>query len=88
MESKFFGHQAVSQRLSKKLQDWYGATTTVTHGVDSSTLQANGLTFIISHCRQYDSHNGGFRLTQNGKLIDINRMYGQVMRIMKLKTFA
>ena len=81
MESKTFGHQAVSQRLSKKLQDWYGATTTVTHGAEESTLQANGLTFIVSHCRQYDRQNGGFRLSQNGRPIDITTMYGQVMRL-------
>lgn len=80
MKSKFFGHQAVSQRLSKKLQDWYGAKTTVTHEADSSTLQVNGLLFTVSHCQQYDSQNGGFRLTQDGKTIDISRMYGQVMK--------
>lgn len=80
MESKTFGHQAVSVRLSKKLADWYGASTSVTHGVDCSTLEANGLVYVISHCRQYDGSNGGFRLTQSGKLIDITTMYGQVRR--------
>ena len=83
MESKTFGHQAVSQRLSKKLQDWYGATTTVTHGAEESTLETAGLTFTVSHCRQYDRQNGGFRLSQNGRPIDITTMYGQVMRLQR-----
>jgi hypothetical protein len=78
MQNKFFGHQAVSQRLSKKLQDWYNVSTQVIHNSDTSDIITNGLTFTVSRCKQFDSHNGQFSLTHNTKLIEVTEMYSLV----------
>ena len=75
MQLEFFSHQAVSQRLSKKLQDWYSVSTTVNHLEDTSTIEVNGLTFMISRCKQFDKTNGQFSLTHKGKLIECTQMY-------------
>lgn len=78
MENKFFSHQSVSQRLSKKLQDWYGVSPTINHSNDTSDIEVNGLTFIVSRCKQFDNSNGQFILTHNGKLIECTKMYTMV----------
>ena len=75
MELGIFSHKSVSQRLSKKLQDWYGVTTTINHFEDSSTIEVNGLLFMVSRCKQFDKTNGQFTLTYNGKLIECTQMY-------------
>lgn len=78
MQNKFFGHQAVSQRLSQKLQDWYNVLVTVNHCEDNSDIYVNGLTFNVSRCKQFDSSNGQFSLTHNSKLIECTQMYSLV----------
>lgn len=78
MQNKFFSHQAVSQRLAKKLQEWYMVSVNVIHNDDSSDIITNGLTFIVSRCKQFDSTNGQFTLTHNSKLIECTEMYSLV----------
>ena len=78
MQIEFFSHQAVSQRLSKKLQDWYSVNPKVTHSEDTSTIEVNDLKFEVSRCKQFDSSNGQFSLTHNGKLIECTQMYSIV----------
>ena len=85
MQIKFFSHQSVSQRLSKKLEDWYNVSTEVIHNSDSSEIITNGLTFIVSRCKQFDSNNGQFSLTHNSKLIEVTEMYSLVNKTSKNK---
>lgn len=85
MQNKIFGHQAVSQRLSQKLQDWYNVFVTVKHYEDNSDIIVNGLTFNVSRCKQFDSSNGQFSLTHNSKLIECTGMYKMVNKSSKNK---
>ena len=80
MQNKFFGHEAVSQRLSKKLKDWYKVPVSTKHLNDEgvSNIITNGLMFTVSHCQQFDSSNGSFRLTHNSKLVECTEMYNLV----------
>ena len=78
MKNEFFSHQSVSQRLSKKLHDWYEVSTKVNHLEDTSTIEVNDLKFEVSRCKQFDSSNGQFSLTHNGKLIECTQMYSIV----------
>jgi len=75
MQNKFFGHLAVSQRLAKKLKDWYNVSVNIIHKDDSSDIITNGLTFTISRCKQFDASNGQFSLIHNSKLIECTEMY-------------
>lgn len=75
MQIEFFSHQAVSQRLSKKLQDWYSVNPVVTHSENTSTIKVNGLKFEVSRCKQFDKQNGQFTLTHKGKIIECTQMY-------------
>ena len=85
MKNKFFSHQSVSQRLAKKLQDWYNVSTEVIHNSDSSNIITNGLTFTVSRCKQFDKWNGQFSLFYNSKLIEITEMYSLVNKTSKNK---
>lgn len=85
MQNKLFGHQAVSRRLSKKLQDWYNVLVTVNHYLDTSDIIINDLTFTISRCKQFDSNNGQFSLIHNSKLIECTEMYKLVNKSSKNK---
>ena len=69
-----FSHQSVSQRLSKKLEEWYSVKPQVTHLEETSTILVNDLLFTVSRCRQFDKTNGQYSLTHNGKLIEYNKM--------------
>jgi hypothetical protein len=85
MQNNFFSHQSVSQRLAKKLQDWYKVSTEVIHNLDKSSIIVNGLTFTVSRCKQFDKHNGQFSLTHNSKLIEVTQMYSLVNNTTKNK---
>jgi hypothetical protein len=85
MQNKFFGHQAVSQRLANKLKDWYKVSVNIIHNEDASDIITNGLTFTVSRCQQFDSSNGSFRLTHNSKLVDCTEMYSLVNKSSKNK---
>jgi len=75
MQNKFFSHQSVSQRLAKKLQDWYNVSVTVKHHSDTSDIITNNLIFTVSRCKQFDASNGQFSLTHNSKLVECTEMY-------------
>ena len=65
MKNDFFSHQSVSQRLSKKLRDWYGVSVVVNHLSDSSNIE-------------FDNTSGKFSIIHNDKLIEFTKMYDLV----------
>ena len=78
MKNDFFSHQSVSQRLSKKLRDWYGVSVVVNHLSDSSNIEVNNLKFEVSRCKQFDNTSGKFSIIHNDKLIEFTKMYDLV----------
>ena len=78
MQNQFFNNRSNAERLSKKLNDWYGVNAIAKHNEDYSSIIVNGLEFTVSNSKQFDKNNGQFSLRYDSRLIDINKMYSLV----------